>query len=132
MNKIILTGNLTKDLEVRTTSNDMEIGNNTIAVTRPFKNVDGKYESDFFNFVIFKPSEYVKSHLVKGTKILLDGELRTRTYEDKNKVKKTVTEIFTNKIEVLSSKVVNEFEGLHTKTDYKQNEVVVEDKDLPF
>ena len=132
MNKIILTGNLTKDLEIRTTKDGIEIGNGTIAVTRPFKNVDGNYDSDFFYFVIFKPGEYVKKNLLKGTKILLEGELRTRTYEDKNKIKRIVTEIFTNKIEVLSSKVVNEFEGLHTKTDYKQNEVVVEDKDLPF
>lgn len=133
MNKIILTGNLTKDLEVRTTNNDMEIGNGTIAVSRPYKNLDGKYDSDFFNFVIFNPSDYVKKHLLKGTKILIDGELRTRTYEDKNNVKRTVTEIFTNKIEQLSKKEeVNEFSTMHTKTNYKEKEVQLNNNDLPF
>ena len=48
MNKVILSGNLTKDIEV--IENDkIKLGKFTLAVTKPFKNSKGEYESDFFN-----------------------------------------------------------------------------------
>lgn len=81
MNKIILSGNITKNLEIRSTGT-IEVASGSIAVSRTYKNKEGNYDTDFFNIVIFKPSEYVKS-ITKGTKVLLDGEIRNRTYEDK-------------------------------------------------
>ena len=51
MNVITLTGNATKDVELKYTPNGKAVGNGTIAVRRDYKNQSGEYETDFFNFV---------------------------------------------------------------------------------
>ena len=131
MNKIILSGNITKDIETRTTTNNTEISNGTIAVSRTFKNANGEYDSDFINFKIFKPNDYHKS-IKKGTRILIEGELRQSIYEDKNKEKRVSYEVIVNRLESFTKKEKNEFEDAHSKTEYKQEEIVLDDKDLPF
>lgn len=131
MNKIFLSGNITKDIETRTTTNNTEISNGTIAVSRTFKNADGEYDSDFINFKIFKPNDYHKS-IKKGTRILIEGELRQSVYEDKNNQKRVSYEVIVNRLESFAKKEKNEFEDVHSKTEYKQEEIVLEDKDLPF
>lgn len=136
MNKIILSGNLTKDLEIRATEIS-EVATGTIAVSRTFKNTDGTYDSDFFNFVIWKPNEYVKK-LTKGTKVLLEGELRTRTYEDAKKQKKHITEVFVKSIEVLKKKEEEVQENIqvptNVKTEYdnKNTDITLTEDDYPF
>lgn len=138
MNKIILTGNTTKDLETRTTESNKEVSKGTIAVSRSFKNKNNEYETDFFNFVVWTPNEYVKG-IKKGTKILLEGEVRNRTYENEKKEKRQITEIFANHIEILKKQedkepeIVNEFSTMNTKSEYEETpEVKLQDEDLPF
>lgn len=139
MNKIILSGNTTKDLEIRSTETT-EIATGSIAVSRPFKNAEGNYDADFFNIVIFNPSEYVKS-ITKGTKILLDGSVRNRTYEDKKTHEnKHITEVLVNRIEILRKQEskqddVKEVEiPQNTTSEYKNEEsdIQLTDNDLPF
>lgn len=139
MNKIILSGNTTKDLEIRTTADGKEVASGSIAVSRTYKNKDGNYDSDFFNFVIWNPTDYVKG-ITKGTKVLLDGEIRNETYENDKKEKKTITRIYVNHIEAFKkqekqqeTETVNEFSAMNVKTDYEETpEIKLEDKDLPF
>ena len=139
MNKIILCGNTTKDLEIRTTESGKEVASGSIAVSRSFKNKDGNYDSDFFNFVIWTPTDYVKG-ITKGTKVLLDGEIRNETYENDKKEKKTITRIYVNHIEAFKKQekqeepeIVNEFSAMNTKTEYEETpEVKLHDEDLPF
>lgn len=144
MNKIILCGNTTKDLEIRTTESGKEVASGSIAVSRSFKNKDGNYDSDFFNFVIWTPTDYVKG-ITKGTKVLLDGEIRNETYENDKKEKRTITRIYVNHIEAFKkqekqqdneqeeAETVNEFSAMNVKTDYEETqEVKLEDSDLPF
>ena len=100
MNKIIISGNLTKDVDLFE-KNDIKIGKFTIAVTRQYKNTNGEYESDFLNCVIFKPSDYIVNNLTKGSKVLIDGSVQTRAYEvDGNK--RYSTDIIVNKVELIS------------------------------
>lgn len=143
MNKIILCGNTTKDLEIRTTESGKEVASGSIAVSRSFKNKDGNYDSDFFNFVIWTPTDYVKG-ITKGTKILLDGEIRNETYENDKKEKRTITRIYVNHIEAFKKQdnkqenqeepeTVNEFSAMNVKTEYEETpEVKLHDEDLPF
>lgn len=139
MNKILLTGTITKDVEIRSTE-VAELITGSIAVRKAFKNLDGKYDNDFFDFTIWNPSAYLKENIKRGAKVLLDGEVRINSYEDKNKIKRTKYDIFVHRVEVFTKLQEeqkeevksNEFENVHTKTDYKEKEVVVEDKDLPF
>ena len=101
MNKVIMMGNLTRDVEVRDGANNTTIARAGIAVTRPFK----PKGTDFFNLVAFgKTAEFLGKWFSKGSKILVEGHLRTSNYEDKQGVKKTATDIIVEQIEFAGSK----------------------------
>ena len=59
MNKVILIGRLVRDPELKQTPSGTPVLQNTIAVTRKFKNQQGEYESDFINFVALNISSFV-------------------------------------------------------------------------
>lgn len=81
MNKVILMGNLTRDVEIKEYANDTTVARAGIAVNRPFKNK----EVDFFNLVAFnKTAEFLSKYFAKGSKILVEGYLRVSNYEGKD------------------------------------------------
>lgn len=87
MNKVILMGNLTRDVEIKEYANDTTVARAGIAVNRPYKNK----EVDFFNLVTFnKTAEFLSKYFAKGSKILVEGYLRTSNYTDKDGNKKNV------------------------------------------
>ena len=107
MNKVILMGRLTRDPEVRYSSGDsaMAISRFSIAVDRRFKRNGDDQTTDFFNCVAFgKLGEFVEKYLRKGTKVVLDGELRNNNYTNKNGEKVYSIEITANNIEFAESK----------------------------
>ena len=142
MNKIIVTGRLTKDGEVRTTDADLKIYNSSIAVNRPFKNKDGNYDADFFNFVLFKPHDNLLKYLKKGQAVLLEGRLQSRNYEDKDGNKKYVTEIIVSRIELTGSSGKSDTtqpapdvevpQNYSTEYSSDDSDIVLTDADLPF
>jgi len=102
LNKVILTGNLTRDPEVKYSASGMTYVRVGIAVNRFSKE---KNAVDFFNLVAFdKTAEFLGKYFAKGSKILIDGQLRTNSYTDKDGVKRTSTEIIVDRIEFASSK----------------------------
>ena len=73
MNKIILSGRLTKDVEVRYLQSQKAVATFGLAVSREYKNERGEYDADFFNVVIWgKPAELAGNTLKKGNKILIE------------------------------------------------------------
>lgn len=95
MNKVILMGRLTRDPEIRYSqgSNASAVCRYSLAVNRSYKR-DGEPEADFFNCVTFgKTAEFANKYLKKGTMIAIVGELRTRSYTDKNGNKRYTTDI---------------------------------------
>lgn len=100
MNKVILTGNLTRDVEIKVYGNTT-VARVGIAVNRPFK----KDEVDFFNLVAFqKTAEFLSKYFVKGSRILIEGYLRTSNYEGKDGVKRTATDVIIEQIEFAGTK----------------------------
>ena len=101
MNKVLLTGNITKDLEIKK-SGDTDILKFSIAVKRDKDNVD------FIPITVFgKQAKAVVEHCGKGSRVLVTGALRINNYEDKNGVKKISVEVIAdsyNGIEFISSK----------------------------
>lgn len=93
MNKIVLGGRLVKEPELKFLDGDGKaVARFTIAVSRKIKGKDGKRESDFFNCVIFgKLAEGITKYANKGQEIILVGEVRNRSYEDKNNIKRYIT-----------------------------------------
>src|SRR5690606_32738611 len=95
MNKIILTGNNVKELDLRYNQAGTAIGNGTIAVRRNRKNQNGEYETDFFNFVIIgKGAEIMAQYIKKGDHFGISGTLQNRVWEKDNGEKRYFTEVF--------------------------------------
>lgn len=104
MNKVVLSGRLTRDPEVRYTPTGKCVATFSIAVDR-FRTADGKKEADFVPIVVWgKTAEYCGNYLAKGLKILLDGRLQIRSYEAKDGQKRWVTEVIADSIEQLEYK----------------------------
>lgn len=99
MNRVILSGNLTRDIEL-TEKDSLLIGKFALGVTRSQKNKNGEYETDFFNCVSFNPSEYVQNNLLKGTKVLVEGRLQNHSYTDEKGNKRVLTDVIVERVEV--------------------------------
>ena len=126
MNKVILSGNLCKGNELRYTTSNVAVLQNTIAVKNDFKNANGEYESQFINFVAYRNNaEFLNKYASKGSKVLLEGKLNTRNYDDKDGNKRYVTEVIVDKAELLGSKPTQE------KQEVKPSDFATEEKD-PF
>ena len=140
MNKVILSGNLVADPEVRTTPSDKTVASLRIAVRRGWKRAEeGQPDSDFFNVVAWeKLAEFCRNYLMKGSKILVEGRLQTRSYDAKDGSKRYVTEVIASEIEFASSKGSRSNEGgsderNESKPAANRNESEpVEDVDIPF
>lgn len=102
-NKVFMIGNLTKDVDIRTTNNGKSVASISLAVKRNFKNDKGEYDTDFFNVVVYgAQADNCAKYLKKGSKISVVGRLQTRDYEAKDGTKRYVTEIVTEEVEFLS------------------------------
>lgn len=123
MNKVILIGRLTKEPELRTTTQGTSVATFTIAVNRKFD----REKTDFFNIVTWRGlAENCAKYLVKGQQVAIMGELQNRSYEvDGNK--RYITEIVADDVEFLAKSGEKQTEGLpegFTET--------TDDDDLPF
>ncbi|HDG6040486.1 single-stranded DNA-binding protein [Staphylococcus aureus] len=109
LNRTVLVGRLTKDPELRSTPNGVNVGTFTLAVNRTFTNAQGEREADFINVVVFKKqAENVKNYLSKGSLAGVDGRLQTRNYENKDGQRVFVTEVVADSVQFLETKNNNQ------------------------
>lgn len=102
MNKIIIKGNLCKDIEVKETALGKKMMSNSVGVRRDFKNANGEYESDFINIVVFGYScEYLSKYAKKGTPVLIEGRLQTGSYQREDGTTAYTTSVVVERVEVL-------------------------------
>lgn len=85
MNKVILTGRLTADPELRQTQSGLAVCKFTVAVNRKFKNQQtGEYEADFITCQAWRQTaEFISKYFSKGKMIAVEGTLRTGSYQDR-------------------------------------------------
>ena len=103
MNKVYLIGNLTRDPDTGETANGIKYARIGIAVSRRYADSDGNIQTDFFNIIAWRGlAENCEKFLSKGKKIAIIGSVLNRTYEDKEGVKRTVTDIIADEIEFLT------------------------------
>lgn len=131
MNKFIGIGNLTKDVELSTTTSGVSVGKFTLAIGRRFTNAEGERETDFLNVVVWREqAENCAKYLKKGSKCAVVGEVQTRSYDGNDGTKKYVTEIRAEQVEFLSTK---QGEAKEESGQAKQPEMQpIDDNDLPF
>lgn len=136
MNKIILIGNLTKDIEIRNTNSGKIVGSVSMATNKRFKRENGEVDNiaTFHNLVLWgKTAEVWAKWLGKGSKVAVVGELTIDNYEDKNGVKKQSAKIVVQEFEFLSSNNKQEKvqdENPFNKDVQDENEIKIED--IPF
>lgn len=107
MNKIILIGHMCRDIEVNH-YNDRKVVRNTIAVRRDYKNKNGEYDSDFFNFSVWGvQAEFVEKYAHKGDKIAIVGKLLNNNYERDGQTVYS-NDIQVESVELLSPRKENE------------------------
>ena len=101
MNKIFLSGNLTRDPDVRYTQAGKAWARAGIAVKRPFS----KDAVDFFNLVAWdKTAELLGKYFQKGSRLLVEGRLQTSAYENKDGVKVNTVDVVVDSVEFADSK----------------------------
>ena len=105
MNKVILIGRLTRDVEMRySANNNTAIARYTLAVNRPFKQ-DGGQEADFLPCIAFgKTAEFAEKYLAKGMKVAIEGRIQTGSYTNRDGQKIYTTEIAVERQEFLEKK----------------------------
>ncbi len=106
VNKAILIGNVGKDPDVRYFDNDQAVANFPLATTeRGFKTRDGQEipdRTEWHNIVAWRGlAKLAENYIKKGTQLYVEGRIRTRSYDDANGVKKYITEIFADTINLL-------------------------------
>ena len=102
MNRVILIGNLTQDPELRYTPDGTPVVSFTLAVNRSFTNQEGERETDFIPVVVWrKQAERCSEYLTKGSQVAVDGRLQIRSYEDKDGIRRKVSEVVAWRVEFL-------------------------------
>ena len=129
MNSVWLVGNLTKDPELSQTNSNISVCKFGLAVNRKYTSSDGNRETDFFNIVAWRgTAENIAKYCKKGHKVSIKGTLQTRSYDDKEKVKRTVTEVVVEEIEFLTQKTQGRDTGMVQDGGNQQSD----NEDLPF
>lgn len=131
MNKVILTGRLTRDPELRYTANNKAVCDFTIATNRP-ANRDGERVADFINCRVWgKTAENLTKYQNKGNLIAVIGRIQVDNFTDKEGNNRYNTYLLVEELEYLQSKKDNEFKNLNVKTETQQ-QFDYDSSDLPF
>ncbi|HIS38751.1 MAG TPA: single-stranded DNA-binding protein [Candidatus Onthousia faecavium] len=108
MNKVFLIGRLTRDPELRYTSNNTAVASFTLAVNRTYTNQAGEREADFINVVVWRrQAETVKNYLSQGSQLAVEGRIQVRSYDDQNGQRRYVTEVVADNVEFIGSRKDN-------------------------
>lgn len=106
MNKVILVGRLTKDPELKFSSQGTAVATFTLAVDRKFVDkATGQREADFINIVAWrKTAEFAANYFKKGSLMGVSGAIQTRTYQAQDGSTRYVTEVVADDVEFVGGK----------------------------
>lgn len=103
MNRIVITGNLTRDPESHTTQSGISSSKFDVAVQRRYKGADGQREADFLTVVAWRQTaDFCNKYLKKGAKVAVEGSIQRRSYDAQDGSKRWVVEIIADSVESLS------------------------------
>jgi single-strand DNA-binding protein len=137
MNKVILMGRLTRDVETRYSQGNepMAISRYTLAIDRRGKS-DGEQTADFISCVAFgRAGEFAEKYFRKGMKVAISGRIQTGSYTNKDGVKVYTTEVFIEEQEFAESKQNGENSSPAQRNDNGDGFMNIPDgidEELPF
>lgn len=138
MNKVVLIGRLTKDVELRyTQTNNTALASFSLAVNRKFVKTGEERQADFFNIIAWnKLAETISKYLFKGNQVAISGRLETRSWDDANGQKHYVTEVIAEEVDFIEPRnkqnndaILNSPVPVNTENT---SEFISNDDDLPF
>jgi len=103
LNKVFVLGNLTRDPVTKALPSGLSVASFSIATNRFFTDKQGQkqQQTEFHNIVAFgKLADTISSYLTKGSLVLIEGRIQTRSWQDTAGIKKYRTEIITEKIQL--------------------------------
>lgn len=104
INNVVVTGRLTRAVDLRYTSNGTAFASFTLAVDRPFRNQNNEKETDFINCVMWRKSaENLANYTNKGSLIGVEGRIQTRNYDNGQGQRVYVTEVLAERFTFLES-----------------------------
>lgn len=147
LNKVILIGRTTKDVDLRKTTSGTAVATFTLAVDNRFVQKDGQNTADFISCVAWNnTAEFLDKYVKKGSLVSIEGRIQTRNYDNKDGNRVYVTEVVAENVRMLGSKNNERASGSNyddyepvsqtrTNNDYESQEDVsytISDDDLPF
>ena len=133
VNKFIGIGNLGRDPELRYMADGKAVCNFSFAITEKYKDKSGdqKEVTEWINVATFgRLAEICGEYVRKGTKVYVEGKLKTEKYTDKNGIEKSATKITAEKVDILSSKSESVTTAIKDATPPIQE--FANDDDIPF
>lgn len=120
MNKVILMGRLTKDVEMRQTPNGVSVARFTLAVNRRFAK-EGQQQADFINCVAWRQTgEFIARYFRKGSMIAVVGSIQSRSWDGQDGKKQYATEVNVEEAYFTGSK--SESAGQYNQTPQNYNQ----------
>lgn len=137
LNKVILIGRTTSDVDLRYTqgANQKAVGQVSLAVNRSYKSANGEREADFIRLVIWgEQAERFANWIKKGSLVQVEGELRTRSYDDQQGKRVYVTEVLVQRFNNLEKRDDNQGQANNGNNGFESfaGENPFADEDLPF
>lgn len=133
INSITMAGRLTRDPELRSTSNGNSVGNFNIACERSFKGQNDEKEVDFIPVVVWRTlAENCGRYLSKGNMVCVHGRLQIREYTDKEGIRRSIAEIVADDVQFMTPKNSGEKRQDSRQDDYFGEDIDPLDDDIPF
>ena len=141
VNKVILVGNLGKDPEVRHLEGGAVVANFPLATSESYKDRSGNRveQTEWHSVVVWRGlAEVAEKYLKKGNQVYVEGKIRTRSWDDKDGVKRYTTEIVADQMTMLGKKDENNMGGGITNNQSTPSASsspannMTEEDDLPF
>ena len=137
MNKVILAGRLTKDIEMRYTQTGKAIARFILSVNRRVSKDKEKQQADFIPIIVWnKLAEVCSKYLTKGSQILVEGHLQIRDYVAQDGKKHYIAEVIAQELEFMGSKVATGHEQLQNQEQNISQEEITKDnapdEEIPF
>lgn len=133
LNKVILGGRLTADVELKTTTSGLSVCQFSLAVNRKYSK-EGEQNTDFINCVAWRnTAEFISRYFKKGSSLCIVGNIQTRTWTDQNNQKRYATEVIVDEAMFVDSKSESSSGGYVPGEYIAPNlEELNQDEDLPF
>ena len=142
INKVILGGRLTSDVELKQTPNGVSVCTFSLAVNRKHQ-AEGQQQADFLNCTAWRgTAEFISKYFRKGSSICVVGSIQTRTWQDQNGQKRYATDIVVDEALFVDSKndsqqtensrPSNYIPGAYKAPSAPNFEAIKDDADLPF